>query len=223
VSFYYPPWENSLEPNQTSIRQWLDNLYSKFQPIEQSRWNQSNIDTLFYAGAQTFINRYFNFTPTSSFQNFYFNLLQQPVNMVTGYQRQHRKSFIYIPTEGGDDQTTDQYTRIVTHVANKSGIHEQFSRACEQAAITGMVLLQPYLDFNGDDPAQGELKLKLWEYNSFLCDPYFRNYDASDAQFFWTQEYISKKEAEFRFPDQTKRVSPMAGTPQRYGSFYFLL
>src|SRR5690606_14617338 len=92
MSFYYPPWENDLEPNQVSIRQWLDNLYSKFQPIEQSRWNQSNIDTLFYAGSQTFINRYFNYTPANSMQNFYFNLLQQPVNMVTGYQRQHRRS-----------------------------------------------------------------------------------------------------------------------------------
>jgi hypothetical protein len=200
----------------------LDNLYSKFQPIEQARWNQSNIDTLFYAGSQTFINRYFNFTPSFSYQNFYFNLLQQPVNMVTGYQRQHRKSFNYIPCEGADSQTTDQYTRLMTHVANKEGIHEQFSRACEQATITGMVLLQPYLDYNADDPAQGQLKLKLWEYNSFLVDPYFRNFDMSDAQFVWCQEYISKKEAEFRFPDKLQNIAPMAGTPQRYGSFYFL-
>jgi len=142
--------------------------------------------------------------------------------MVTGYQRQHRKSFNYIPCEGADSQTTDQYTRLMTHVANKEGIHEQFSRACEQATITGMVLLQPYLDYNADDPAQGQLKLKLWEYNSFLVDPYFRNFDMSDAQFVWCQEYISKKEAEFRFPDKLQNIAPMAGTPQRYGSFYFL-
>lgn len=217
-----PPWNNSLEPNQGNVRQWLDNLYSKFQPIEQARWNQSNIDTLFYAGSQTFINRYFNLSPSANNNQFYFNLLQQPVNMCTGYQRQHRKGINYIPGEGGDTQTTDQYTKLMTHVCNVEGIHEQFSRACEQAAITGMVLLQPYLDFTGDDPAQGQLKLKLWEYNSFLIDPYFRNYDASDAQFVWTQEYISKKEAEFRFPDQYAAIAPMSGTPQRYGSFYFL-
>lgn len=142
--------------------------------------------------------------------------------MVTGYERQHRKSFNYIPSEGADSQTTDQYTRLITHVSNAEGIHEQFSRAAEQACITGLVLLQPYLDFNGDDPAQGQLKLKLWEYNSFLVDPYFRNYDMSDAQFVWCQEYISKKEAEFRFPDKLQNIAPMAGTPQRYGSFYFL-
>lgn len=167
-------------------------------------------------------SRYFNFTPSSAYQNFYFNLLQQPVNMVTGYERQHRKGFNYIPAEGADPQTTDQYTRLITHVANVEGIHEQFSRAAEQACITGLTLLQPYLDFNGDDPAQGQLKVKLWEYNSFLVDPYFRNYDMSDAQFVWCQEYISKKEAEFRFPDRIENIAPMAGTPQRYGSFYFL-
>lgn len=142
--------------------------------------------------------------------------------MVTGYQRQHRKGFSYIPCEGADPQTTDQYTRLMTHAANAEGLHEQFSRACEQACITGMVLLQPYLDYNANDPAQGQLKLKLWEYNSFLVDPYFRNFDMSDAQFVWTQEYISKKEAEFRFPDKLQNIAPMAGTPQRYGSFYFL-
>jgi hypothetical protein len=142
--------------------------------------------------------------------------------MVTGYERQHRKGFNYIPCEGADSQTTDQYTRLITHVANSEGIHEQFSRACEQACITGLVLLQPYLDFNGTDPAQGQLKLKLWEYNSFLVDPYFRNADMSDAQFVWCQEYISKQEAEFRFPDKIQNIAPMAGTPQRYGSFYFL-
>jgi len=221
MTFYYPPWNNALEPNQGNVRQWLDNLYSKFQPIEQARWNQSNIDTLFYSGSQTYVNRYFNFSPTSSTNQYYFNIVQQPVNMITGYQRQHRKSIVYTPTEGSDPQTTDQYTQLITHICNKEAIHEQFSRACEQAAITGMVLLQPYLDYQ-DDPAQGSLKLKLWEYNSFLVDPYARDYSFSDAQFVWCQEYISKKEAEERFPDKIEAIAPMAGTPQRYGSFYFL-
>ena len=219
--FYYPPWNNALEPNQGNVRQWLDNLYTKFQPIEQSRWNQSNIDTLFYAGSQTFVNRYFNFSPTTSYQQYYFNLIQQPINMVTGYERQHRKNFSYIASEGGDAKTTDQYTRLITHVANKNGIHDMKSKAKELAAVAGMCLVQPYLDYGGDDPAQGELKVKVWEYNSFLIDPYWRD-NINEAQFIWCQEYISKKEAENRFPDKLEAIAPMAGTPQRYGSFYFL-
>lgn len=142
--------------------------------------------------------------------------------MLTGYQRQHRKSINYVPSEGADPNTTDQYTRIITHISNTEGIHEQFSKACELAAVSGMVLLHPYLDYTGDDPAQGSLKVKIWEYNSFLVDPYFRSPDMSDAQFVWCQEYISKQEAENRFPDKKNIIAPMAGTPQRYGSFYFL-
>lgn len=222
MSLYSQPWDNNLEPSEGNIRQYLDNLYAKFQPIEQARWNQSNIDTLFYAGSQSYVNKHFNFSPTTSYQQYYFNLIQQPVNMLTGYQRQHRKSINYTPTEGADPTTTDQYTRTIAHICNTEGIHEQFSRACEQSAVAGMVLLQPYLDYSGDDAAQGALKVKLWEYNSFLVDPYFRNPDMSDAQFVWCQEYITKQVAEDRFPDRVSQISPMSGTPQRYGNFYFL-
>jgi len=191
-------------------------------PLEQARWNQSNIDTLFYAGSQSYLNRMFNFSPTTSFQQYYFNLVQQPINILTGYERQHRKNFSYIPADGADPQATDQYNKLITHEANRGFIHEQKSKCKELAAISGMCLAQPYLDYNGNDQAQGELKVKIWEYNSFLVDPYFRNPDMSDAQFVWCQEYISKQEAETRFPDKISQVFPMAGTPQRYGNFYFL-
>lgn len=222
ISFNIAPWESNQEPNQGNVRHWLDGLYSKFMPVEQSRWNQANIDTLFYAGNQSFINRNFCFNPGITPQQYYFNLVQQPVNMVTGCQRQHRKSIMYQAIDGADPQTADQYTKAITNICMKEGIHEQFSKSCELAAIAGLNLMQPYLDYTGDDPAQGSLKVKVWEYNSFLVDPYFRNPDMSDANFVWCQEYISKQEAEVRFPDKMGMVRPMAGSPQRYGNFYFL-
>jgi hypothetical protein len=190
-------------------------------PIEQSRWNQANIDTLFYAGCQEYVNRYYGLANNNNFNKFYFNLLQQPVNMVTGYQMQHRKNFNYIPHEGSDPRTTDQYNKLMTNVCNMGDIHQQFSRGCEQACITGMVLLQPYLDYT-TDPAQGDMRVKVWEYNSFLCDPFARSHTFEDSQYVWTQEYISKKEAEERFPDKKQQIYPMVGTPQRFGRFYFL-
>jgi len=222
LSLYLPPWNNTLEPSQNNIRQWLDNLQAKCMPVEQARWNQSNIDSLFYAGSQTFVNRYFGFQPTSNASQYYFNLVQQPVNMITGYQRQHRKSINYVPTEGSDPNTTDQYTRLMTHVCNNNGIHEQMSKAYELSAISGLVMVQPYLDYTTDDHAQGELKLKIWEYNSFLVDPYAREPDFSDAQYMWFQEYISKQVARDRFGERAQEVSNMVSAPKAYGNFYFL-
>ena len=137
--------------------------------------------------------------------------------MVTGYQRQHRKSINFTPSEGADSDTTDQYTRLITHVSNTEGINEQFSKACELAAVSGMVLVQPYLDYTADDPAQGTLKVKIWEYNSFLVDPYARAPDFSDAQFVWCQEYISKQEAMNYFRDKQDLIMTMSGYGNRYG------
>ncbi len=141
--------------------------------------------------------------------------------MVTGYQRQHRKSIVYQAADGADPQTTDQYTKLIMNNAQKEGIHEVFSKSCELAAVAGLNLLQPYLDFTGDDPAQGQLKLKIWEYNSFLVDPYARCPAFSDANTIWCQEYISKHEAESRFADKLDKIRPMTGS-NAYGSFYFL-
>lgn len=219
---YLSNWNDSLEPNEGNVRGWLDSIYTKLQPMGQARWNQANIDSLFYAGNQSFINRSFQFNPGITSQSYYFNLVQQPINMVTGYERQHRKNFNYIPTEGADPQTTDQYTTLITHVANAGNIHEQKSKAKELAAISGMVMVQPYLDYTGEDAAQGELKVKIWEYNSYLTDGYWRDPSMSDAQIIWCQEYISLEEAKERFPDKVNKVTPMQGSPQRHGKFYFL-
>lgn len=198
----------------------MDNLYSKFQPIEQIRWNAANIDCLMYAGCKNTAYQYSSHTPQKE-DKFFFNLLQQPINMVTGRQRQTRKSITYIPIEGSDSQTTDQYTRLMMQANNKGGVLEAYSKGCEMAAICGRILAQPYLDFSSD-LLQGDLKLKIWEYNAFLEDPFSREPDMSDSQFVWTQEYISKREAMFRFKDKENVISTMSSSPQRHGTFYFL-
>jgi hypothetical protein len=221
MPMYFPPWDTDTEPNSSNIKTWLDNLYGKFEPLEQARWNQSNIDTLFYAGEQRFINSYFNFNPSYNAQTFHFNILQQPINMVTGYQRQHRKSINYTPVEGSHQQSADDLTTIMMYANNYRGILEKFSRGCENSAVAGLNLIQPYLDFT-DDPINGTLDLKIWPYNSFMIDPYFREPDMSDANFIWCQQYVSKVEAINHFPDQKDLIQSMSGFGNRYGKFYFL-
>ena len=221
MPMYFPPWDTDVEPSESNIKMWMDNLYGKYEPLEQARWNQANIDTLFYAGEQRFINSYFNFYPNYNYQTFHFNLIQQPINMVTGYQRQHRKSINYIPIEGSHQQNADDLTKLVTYANSYRGILEKYSKACELSAISGLVLLQPYLDFT-DDPINGTLDVKIWEYNSFMIDPYFREPDMSDCNFVWCQQYISKREAKKYFPNKIDLIDTMSGYGNRYGKFYFL-
>lgn len=142
--------------------------------------------------------------------------------MLTGYQRQHRKSLVYQAIDNSDPHTTDQYTKLIRNVTRKEGIDEQFSKSCEFSAVSGLNLIQPYLDHTGDDPAQGSMKLKIWEYNSFIVDPFFRDPSMSDANFVWCQEYVSKQVAQDKFPDKKEMIRGMSIGPQRYSDFYFL-
>lgn len=195
---------------------------NKIKPVEQQRWNESNVDTLFYAGAQNYINSQLNFSPGMTAQRFHFNIVQQPINMITGYQRQHRKTGTFQATENSDSRTTDQYTKLIINVSQEQQMYETFSRSCELAAIAGKNLIQPYLDFSSDDPLQGELKLKVWEYNSFLIDPWYRNSDLSDCRYIWCQEYIDKDEAIERFPKKKDQIKTMTGSRTSQTNFYFL-
>lgn len=209
------------EPSANNIINILQNIYTRFQSVEEVRWNESNIDTRFWAGDQDYIYQYFTFAPNYNFKNFYFNIIRQPVNMITGYQRQHRKSVSVVPVEFASQHTADQFNKLLAFSHSKRHILERFSDAVEQSIISGMVLLQPYLDFK-DDPINGTLDLKLWEYNSFMVDPYFRNPDMSDANFVWIQRFLSKKEAIAQFPEHAELIGSMGGYSNRDGQFYFL-
>jgi len=141
--------------------------------------------------------------------------------MITGHQRQHRKSVKVIPVEMASQHTADQFNKLLQFSFSKRFILEKFSDAVEQAVTSGFVLIQPYLDFK-EDPINGVLDLKIWEYNSFMVDPYFREPDMSDANWIWLQKFLSKKEAMAQYPEHAELIGSMGGYSNRDGQFYFL-
>jgi hypothetical protein len=210
------------EPNENNIVNILKNTYTRFQSVEEVRWNESNIDVRFWAGDQDYIYQYFTFAPNTSFKNFFFNIIRQPVNMITGYQRQHRKGISVVPCEFASQHTADQFNKLLNFSNTKRHVLEKFSDACEQAIVSGFVLVQPFLDFT-EDPVNGVLDLKVWEYNSFMMDPYTRDHQGlSDCNFIWIQKFLSKKEAMAQFPEHAELIGSMGGYSNREGQFYFL-
>jgi hypothetical protein len=209
------------EPNSNNIVNILQNIYTRFQSVEEVRWNEANIDTRFWAGDQDYIYQYFTFAPNYNFKNFYLNIIRQPICTITGYQRQHRKSVSVVPMEMASQHTADQFNKLLQFSHTKRQILEKFSDAIEQSITAGMVLIQPYLDFSRD-PINGDLELKIWEYNSFMVDPYFRQPDMSDANWVWLEKFLSKKEAIAQFPEHAELIGSMGGYSNRDGQFYFL-
>lgn len=212
-----------FELNENNIISAMEDTYQRYAPVEQIRWSESNTDTRFWAGDQDYCyNWYGGVTPQTGWKRFFFNIIQQPCNMVTGYQRQHRKNFNAVPVENSDQKTADQFNRILTYACSKNYLLETYSDSCEQSLVNGMNLMQPYLDYT-QDPINGDLKYKIWEYNSFICDPFFRDSGTmSDANMVWTQEFLSKKQAMLAFPKFRDMIASMSGYQTAGSKFYFL-
>lgn len=199
----------------------VESTYSRYSPLEQCRWTQSNIDSRFWSQDANYANSYFGFTPNVGMNQWSFDIIQQPCNLVTGRQRQNRKDFNVLPLHKGSQNSSDQWNEVLKFYENSSNLSEVFSRACEHSVVTGMCLVQPYMDY-AKDSVSGTIKWKVWEFNSFIADPFYREPDMSDANEFMCQEYISRKDAMMRFREQADMIAKMPPYRSSNGRFYYL-
>ena len=198
----------------TAIRNKMDNDYTNNLSLWSIYWSQGNIDIRLEAGDASLMSQLNqNLTMTGS-NSYYFNLVRPVCNMVSGYQRKNRKSSVCVPLENADQQTADQFTKILLQIYKKENVYETISEAFHGGAtVTGMNMLQVYLDFT-DDPVNGDIKVDNLAYNEFMIDPYFRKHDLSDASFVWRRSYMTHSAAAAIMPEEYyDRIMSLQGNP----------
>lgn len=199
----------------------MEAFYAESVTINQSFWGEADTDTRFHAGDQTLWNDLYGNLPANRRRQFNFNRIRRAVNMVTGYQRRNRMSTIATPLENADQITADQYSKILMWVNKQEGVLETISDSFEGSLITGMNLLQVWVDYR-NDPISGNIKVDNCSYNSFLIDPYFRKRDLSDCNAIWKRTYLTKREVVTLLPEYTDEVMSLYGVDNRDGKFQFM-
>ena len=214
-------WE---EPNENNIHSILKNIFMFSQPQEQTRWNEAFTDTRFWAGDQDYVCSYYGNGAGVNYQTskIYFNFIQSHVNMVSGYEREHRKRPRAVPMNDKKNALATQLTKAMYYVDSASRIGEKFSRVFEMTAVTGLELMQPYLDFS-KDPINGTPDIKHWSFNSFIVDPYFKDPSMSDANYVITQEFLSKPAAVIEYSDKAERIMTMTPYKGKRDTFFYFL
>ena len=175
--------------NDHNILKMMDNVYAKNITINQSFWSEADIDTRFLVGDQNLSQDIYGNLPAFRKRNFTFNRCRRIINMVSGYQRQHRKSTMVSPVESGWQKTADQFTKLLYHVNQHGSVLETFSEGFQGSLTTGMNLLCSYIDYR-NDPVNGDIVVDNCNYNEYLIDPYFRKPDLSDCNNVWTRKYL---------------------------------
>lgn len=202
----------------------MESFYAESITINQSFWGEADTDTRFETGDQTLWNDLYGNLPSNSKKQFNFNRIRRVVNMISGHQRRNRKSTIVVPVENGDQQTADQFSKILLWNNQQESVLETISESFHGALVTGMNLLQVWVDYRSD-PVSGNIKVDNCSYNSFLIDPYFRKADLSDCNALWKRTFLTKREAISLMPSKAEEIlnlpSNDSGTG-RDGKFQFL-
>lgn len=198
--------------------------YNQFISQTQAFWNEARIDQRFLAGDQSLWNEIYSNIPANRRRQFNFNRIRRIVNMIGGYQREHRKATTVMPIEGADEETADQFTDIISWAYQRDNVYHTISDAFEGGALTtGFSLLNLWLDHTLD-PSSGDLKVSHMAYNSYILDSFFRKQDLSDCAFIWTRKWVTPQEGAFLLPERAEDILKMK--PPRYGSkdqkFYFM-
>jgi hypothetical protein len=199
----------------------METFYAEAITLNQSFWVEADIDTRFWASDITLWSELYPNLPASRRKLFNFNKIRRVINMVSGHQRKNRKSIVAIPLENADDRTADQFTRILMHIDKKEQVLETISDAFEGALISGMNLLQVWLDFR-DDPVSGTIRVDKCDYNSFLIDPYFRRADLTDCRALWKRSYVTKQEAISLMPDKAEEIVNLPTQNSKDGKFQYM-
>ncbi len=207
--------------NDHNILKLMDYTYAKYITINQSFWSEADLDNRFKAGDQTLWNDIYGNLPAFRRRQFNFNRIRRIVNMISGYQRQHRKSTIVTPIEASDQETSDQFTKLLMHVNQRAHVLETISEAFEGALTTGMNLLSVWQDYRRD-PVNGEIQIDNVSYNGYLIDPYFKKMDLSDCNSLWTRKYLSRAQVKALLPGREDELQNMKGWGNRDGKFQFM-
>ncbi len=207
-----------------SIIARMEAFYAESITINQTFWGEADTDTRFEVGDQSLWTDLYGNLPANRGRQFNFNRIRRVVNMISGHQRKNRKSTICVPVENADQETADQFTKVLLWINNQESVLETISEAFHGSLVTGMNLLQVWLDYRSD-PVSGNIKVDNCSYNSFLIDPYFRKADLSDCNALWKRSFLTKRECISLMPADAEEIMGLIGNDSgtgRDGKFQFM-
>jgi len=202
-----------INEDDRNMQDQIERFYNDSITVNQTFWYEADTDTRFEAGDQTIWSEIYGNLPSFRKRQFSFNRIRPVKNMISGFQRRNRKSIVAVPMENGDSETADQYSKILMWTAQQEGILETISDSFDGALVTGLNMLQVWLDFRSD-PISGNIKVDNCSYNSFIMDPYFRKQDLSDCNGILKRSWFTKSECISLLPENKDEIEniPLQGT-----------
>ncbi len=210
-------------PTSNSISKELNEFWKDSQSLWQQWQFLADLDTKMYTGQQDQNNNAYNVNYRSQRQ-LMFNKIMREVNMIEGYQRDHRLATICIPADNDPDhgEVADERTTVLSWLKRQDHTYEKISDCFKGAAVCGLNLLQVYMDFR-EDPENGTIRCQRIPFNAFIMDNYWTQRDLSDCDRIWTRRYVTERQLMSLMPKLKKDIPLFdKGYAAKDGKFQFL-
>lgn len=135
--------------------------------------------------------------------NYEFNRIRQLIRRVTGLQLKNKPNIKVRAVEDNDRDTADIYNGLIKNIEVQSSAENAYDSAFQWACGGGFGVLRVIADYEPNDSFDQRLIIKTVQ-DPMTCfpDPSFREYDGSDARFWFITELIPIKEFKKRWPNK---------------------
>jgi len=132
-----------------------------------------------------------------------FNQLRQMIRRVTGQQLKNKPQIKVRAVEDNDVETAEVYNGLIKNIEVQSGAENAYDTAFQWAAGGGYGVLRVVSEYESNDSFDQCLKIKtVNDPLTVWCDSAAREFDRSDARFWFITEVIPKSEFKRRWPNK---------------------
>jgi len=201
----YPP-RGTPKPVKTRERDdftklMLERSEDAFQfDTEQRRQCVADMKFAFVAGKQwdTYLTAKRRNKP-----NYEFNRIRQLIRRVTGQQLKNKPNIKVRAVEDNDKDVADIYNGLIKNIEVQSSAENAYDTAFQWACGGGYGVLRVMAEYETGNSFDQRLCIKtVLDPMTCFCDPSAREFDRSDARYWFITELIPREEFKKRWPDK---------------------
>jgi len=133
--------------------------------------------------------------------NYEFNRIRQLIRRITGQQLKNKPNIKVRAVEDNDKDVADIYNGLIKNIEVQSSAENAYDTAFQWACGGGYGVLRVIADYEPGDSFDQRLIIKnVMDPMTVFCDPSAREFDRSDARYWFITELIPKSEFKKRWP-----------------------
>jgi len=135
------------------------------------------------------------------------NKLEEKMDNLSGYQRQNRTEFRFLPTEEGDQKVADILNIVVKNITEQCYFPREETKVFEDAGIVGRGLFNIYDDYDPPADINGQIVIEKFPWDECHFGPHEKE-DLSDCDYVIKTKWFPLIKLKEMYPEKTKHLKP---------------